>query len=151
MSTYIAVQTEDFDLNQLYTGLRCASGANGAIVTFTGLVRELSNTTHLQALYLEHYPGMTEKALQSIVDQARERWPLGQVTLIHRVGRLALNEQIVFVGASSPHRADAFAAVEFMMDYLKQDAPFWKKEITSSGEHWVEQKTSDLAAAKRWR
>ncbi len=151
MSTYIAVQAEDFDLNQLYTGLRCASGANGAIVTFTGLVRELSNTTHLQALYLEHYPGMTEKALQSIVDQARERWPLGQVTLIHRVGRLALNEQIVFVGASSPHRADAFAAVEFMMDYLKQDAPFWKKEITSSGEHWVEQKTSDLAAAKRWR
>lgn len=151
MSTYIAVQAEDFDLNQLYTGLRCASGANGAIVTFTGLVRELSNTTQLQALYLEHYPGMTEKALQSIVDQARERWPLGQVTLIHRIGRLALNEQIVFVGASSPHRADAFAAVEFMMDYLKQDAPFWKKEITSSGEHWVEQKTSDLAAAKRWR
>lgn len=151
MSTYIAVQAEDFDLNQLYTGLKCSTGANGAIVTFTGLVRELANTTHLQALYLEHYPGMTEKALESIVDQARERWPLGQVTIIHRIGRLALNEQIVFVGASSPHRADAFAAVEFMMDYLKQDAPFWKKEITSSGEHWVEQKTSDLAAAKRWR
>ncbi len=151
MLTQIAVQTEDFDLNQLYSGLKCASGAYGAIVTFTGLVRELSDTDKLKGLYLEHYPGMTEKALHKIVEQARERWPLGQVTLVHRVGRLMLNEQIVFVGASSPHRADAFAAVQFIMDYLKQDAPFWKKEITVSGEHWVEQKASDLDAAKRWR
>ncbi|MBV1786596.1 molybdopterin synthase catalytic subunit MoaE [Marinobacterium sp. D7] len=146
----VAVQHEDFDLAQLSQRLRGEGAAQGAIVTFTGLVRELVGD-RLLALELEHYPGMTEKALQKIVDQARERWGLGPVLIRHRVGRLLPGDNIVFVGVTSAHRKAAFEAAQFIMDYLKRDAPFWKKEILDSGEHWVEQKQSDLSAAAAWQ
>lgn len=146
----IRVQREDFDLKAEYDTLRRASQSPGAIVTFTGLVRDLSKQQHITAMELEHYPGMTEKSLQAIVDESAERWRVDQVTVVHRVGRLLPNEQIVFVGVSSGHRAEAFAACEFIMDFLKTRAPFWKKESTEQGSYWVEAKQSDQAAARRW-
>jgi len=146
---YIKVQTEDFSMAALASQLRAEDASSGAVVTFTGIVRELVEGD-LTGLYLEHYPGMTEKALEAIVDQASERWKLHQVIIIHRVGTLGLNDNIVFVGVGSAHRVDAFEAAQFMMDYLKKDAPFWKKELTTQGEKWVEQKGSDLDAADRW-
>lgn len=146
---YIKVQTEDFSMAELASQLRAEDASSGAVVTFTGIVRELVEGD-LTGLYLEHYPGMTEKALEAIVDQASARWQLHQVIIIHRVGTLGLNDNIVFVGVGSAHRVDAFEAAQFMMDYLKKDAPFWKKELTSQGEQWVEQKGSDLDAADRW-
>ena len=149
--TYIKVQTDDFDIGQLSEQVRADDATSGAIVTFTGIVREMEVVNdHLKALYLEHYPGMTEKALLSIADQARERWELGNVVIVHRVGELALNENIVFVGVGSAHRDNAFLAARFIMDYLKRDAPFWKKEITGEGEQWVEQKKTDMDAAEDW-
>ena len=149
--TYIKVQTDDFDIGQLSEQVRADDATSGAIVTFTGIVREMEVVDdHLKALYLEHYPGMTEKALLSIADQARERWELGNVVIVHRVGELALNENIVFVGVGSAHRDNAFLAARFIMDYLKRDAPFWKKEITGEGEQWVEQKKTDMDAAQEW-
>ena len=149
--TYIKVQTDDFDIGQLSEQVRADDATSGAIVTFTGIVREMEVVNdHLKALYLEHYPGMTEKALLSIADQARERWELGNVVIVHRVGELALNENIVFVGVGSAHRDNAFLAARFIMDYLKRDAPFWKKEITGEGEQWVEQKKTDMDAAQEW-
>ncbi len=149
--TLVSVQTQDFAVGPLAEQLRCDAARSGAIVTFTGIVRELADGRALKSMYLEHYPGMTEKALEKIVAQARERWELGRVILIHRVGELGLNDNIVFVGIASAHRRSAFEAAQFIMDYLKKDAPFWKKEITAEGEHWVEQKDSDLDAAARWR
>lgn len=146
----VRVQELDFDLGAEYAALRSQAKDIGAIVTFSGLVREFDNGERLQAMSLEHYPGMTEKALQKIEQQARERWRLDQVSIIHRVGRLAAQEQIVFVGVSSAHRKDAFEAAQFVMDYLKTQAPFWKKEITDNGEQWVEAKSTDDEAAKRW-
>jgi molybdopterin synthase catalytic subunit len=146
----IRVQREDFDLKTEYDALRRASQSPGAIVTFTGLVRDLSKQQRITAMELEHYPGMTEKSLQAIVDETAERWRIDQVTVIHRVGRLLPDEHIVFVGVSSGHRAEAFAACEFIMDFLKTRAPFWKKEFTDAGSHWVEAKESDLDAAERW-
>lgn len=148
--TLIKVQKETFDLAELNQWLGSDSHAEGAIVTFTGLVRELAGGAELTSLFIEHYPGMTERALEKIVEKARSRWPLGRVALIHRIGALELCQPIVFVGVSSPHRKDAFEASQFLMDYLKRDAPFWKKEITTAGEHWVEQKQSDLEAADQW-
>ena len=151
----ISVQSEDFDLAAEYTSLREQSGA-GAIVTFCGLVRDLDQTNpghaeKVEAIELEHYPAMTEKSLKAIVDQACERWQVHNVRLIHRVGRLRAKDQIVFVGVSSAHRCDAFSACEFIMDYLKTQAPFWKKQYTSNGDYWVEAKASDSDAAKRWQ
>ncbi|KEA63876.1 Molybdenum cofactor biosynthesis protein MoaE [Marinobacterium lacunae] len=145
----IAVQTEDFDLSTLNDVLRREGARSGAVVTFTGLVRELASE-QLNGLELEHYPGMTEKSLVRIVEQARERWDLGVVVVRHRVGQLFLGDNIVFVGVSSAHRQAAFEAAQFIMDYLKRDAPFWKKELLQGGGHWVEQKTSDLDAAASW-
>lgn len=145
----VCVQTEDFSVGDLYAWLKPSDAQNGAVVTFTGIVREHVET-QMERMYLEHYPGMTEKALEAIVAQARARWPLGQVAVIHRVGELTLNDNIVFVGVSSAHRAAAFEAAQFIMDYLKKDAPFWKKEIGAQAEHWVEQKASDLEAASKW-
>lgn len=147
----IKVQQQDFDLGMEYQSLRARSQSPGAIVTFCGLVRDLSGTTSIIAMELEHYPGMTEKSLQSIADQARERWQLDQVTVIHRVGKLLPDDQIVFVGVSSAHRGDAFVACEFIMDFLKTQAPFWKKEFTRDGAHWVEAKSSDQQSAERWQ
>ncbi len=146
---YIKVQTEDFSMAELASQLRADDASSGAVVTFTGIVRELAEGD-LTGLYLEHYPGMTEKALDSIVDQAAARWQLHQVIIIHRVGTLGLNDNIVFVGVGSAHRVDAFEAAQFMMDYLKKDAPFWKKELTRTSEQWVEQKGTDMDAAARW-
>lgn len=149
-ATYVNVQTEDFNIGELSEQVRADDATSGAIVTFTGIVREMEQGDQLEALYLEHYPGMTEKALESIVDQARERWDLGNVVVVHRVGTLGLNANIVFVGVGSAHRDNAFQAACFIMDYLKRDAPFWKKEITNVGETWVEQKKTDLDAAEDW-
>lgn len=149
--TQVFVQTDNFDIGYLSEQVRAGDATSGAIVTFTGIVRELEGTDDkLDALFLEHYPGMTEKALEKIADQARERWELGNIVISHRVGRLSLNENIVFIGVGSAHRVNAFEAAQFIMDYLKKDAPFWKKEISSAGEEWVEQKQSDLNAANTW-
>lgn len=149
MSLRIVVQQQDFAVAREYERLR-QDARCGAVVTFTGLVRELAEA-ELLSMTLEHYPGMTEQALTQIATEAQQRWQLGAVTIIHRVGTLLPNEQIVFVGVASAHRAAGFAAAEFIMDYLKNRAPFWKKEHTSSGEYWVTAKVSDQAALKRWQ
>ncbi|RTE67705.1 molybdopterin synthase catalytic subunit MoaE [Amphritea opalescens] len=146
----VSVQVEDFSIAHLCQQIRADDVSNGAIVTFTGIVRELSDDPKLKAMYLEHYPGMTEKALANIIAQARQRWTLGNVVVVHRIGHLLLNDNIVFVGVASAHRVAAFQAAQFIMDYLKRDAPFWKKEITTAGEYWVEAKQSDLDAADSW-
>ncbi|MDV6316347.1 molybdopterin synthase catalytic subunit MoaE [Idiomarina sp. HP20-50] len=148
MSIYVRVQSEDFDLAAEYQRL-AQNHHCGAVVTFTGLVRDFAEGG-LCGLELEHYPGMTEKALTAIAEEAGERWNLKGVTVIHRVGYLALNEQIVMVAVASGHRQAAFSGASFIMDYLKTQAPFWKKEHTESGEHWVEAKESDQQAAKQW-
>jgi molybdopterin synthase catalytic subunit len=145
----IRVQTDDFDVGQEH-GLLAQSCNSGALVTFTGMVRDLANGT-LHGLTLEHYPGMTERHLAALVDEATSRWMLNSVTVIHRVGHLARHEQIVFVGVASAHRAEAFAAASYLMDMLKTQAPFWKKEHTAAGDYWVEARHSDDAAAARWQ
>ena len=147
----IRVQEADFGIEQEVTALRACGGGVGAVVTFTGLVRDLDADSAVHGLYLEHYPGMTEKSLRGIVDEASQRWSLLGSTVIHRVGHLRATEQIVFVGVASAHRADAFAACEFIMDYLKTRAPFWKKSLNASGAVWVDAKDSDNAASQRWQ
>lgn len=146
----IRIQRDDFDMGEEYQALRRRARSPGAIVTFTGLVRDLSEGENITGMELEHYPGMTEKSLQAIIDEAAGRWHFDQVTVIHRVGKLGPDEQIVFVGVSSAHRRDAFAACQFVMDYLKTRAPFWKKEFTPTGGRWVEAKQSDHRAAEEW-
>lgn len=148
MTVFVAVQTDDFCQASEYDELRRNAGC-GAIVTFCGLVRDLQSTT-LSGMTLEHYPGMTEKALKDIAYKAKSGWKLGAVHIIHRVGTLKPNEQIVLVGVASAHRAEAFSACEFIMDYLKNRAPFWKKEHTAQGAYWVEAKVSDQQALARW-
>ncbi|WP_210504470.1 molybdopterin synthase catalytic subunit MoaE, partial [Pantoea ananatis] len=123
---------------------------DGAVVTFTGKVRNHNLGDDVAALTLEHYPGMTEKALQEIIDDARQRWPLQRVSVIHRIGELFPGDEIVFVGVTSAHRSSAFAAAEFIMDYLKTRAPFWKRETTEQGDRWVDARNSDHEAAQRW-
>ena len=146
----IVVQSADFSLSDEYERLARRVDC-GAIVTFVGKVRDFNQGEHVQGLQLEHYPGMTEKALTEIVAQARQRWPLQQCTLIHRIGQLLLGEQIVLVAVSCSHRDAAFAATHFIMDFLKTRAPFWKKELTSDGiARWVDAKESDNVAASRW-
>ena len=147
----VTIQTEDFDPGTLIQTLEQGRPAIGAVCTFTGLARDYGDQTGIQRLVLEHYPGMTESAIESIIEEARNRWPLQAVTVVHRVGSLAPGERIVFVGTTSAHRKAAFEACQFVMDYLKTQAPFWKKEVTDEGEHWVEQKASDRAAARQWQ
>ncbi|MCP5162272.1 MAG: molybdopterin synthase catalytic subunit MoaE [Hahellaceae bacterium] len=148
----IRIQHEDFDLQTETNLLRADNAQTGAICCFTGLVRDFGDKNNLSGLFLEHYPGMTEKSLQHIIEQAHERWPIQKVHVIHRIGQLMLGDQIVFVGVSSAHRQAAFAACEFIMDYLKVQAPFWKKELTQNGEaHWVDAKHSDHHRADRWQ
>ena len=149
-STSISVQQEDFDPGVEYQQL-ANSQSVGAITTFTGTVRNLNLGDQVGGLFLEHYPGMTEKALQAIVDEAQQRWTLQAVRLIHRIGQLHPGDQIVFVGVTSAHRKEAFAACEFIMDYVKTRAPFWKKETTPDGDRWVDARDSDQEAAERWR
>lgn len=147
----ISVQEQDFDLGEEYRQLVADSTSEGAVVTFVGLVRDINQESDIIGLELEHYPGMTEKSLQAIAEQARLRWPLGKIRIIHRYGKLAPADQIVLVATSSRHRQAAFESAAFIMDYLKTQAPFWKKETTKSGEqHWVEAKTSDSYALNKW-
>jgi len=131
--------------------MRQACPQAGAIVTFSGLVRDLEGDKQVQSLVLEHYPGMTETSLEKIVQEASERWPVIDTTVIHRVGELKAAEQIVFVAVASLHRQAAFSACEFIMDYLKTRAPFWKKCRDENGENWVEAKDSDEQASLRWQ
>ena len=151
----ISVQREDFDAGREMAAVRAGNPKVGAVASFIGVVRDVNEgaagMTAVATMTLEHYPGMTEKALQKIVDEAKGRWEVLDCTVIHRVGRLEPADQIVFVAVASGHRGDAFAACEFIMDYLKTQAPFWKKEETQDGARWVEAKDSDDAAAGRWK
>ena len=144
----VRVQREDFDLGAELAGLRAGRRDVGALVSFTGLVRDSAGG--LEGLTLEHYPGMTERALAAIEAEARTRWPLQATLVIHRYGRLEPGEQIMMVATASAHRAASFAAAEFLMDYLKSRAPFWKKETGPDGSSWVEAKAEDEAALDRW-
>lgn len=146
----IRVQTEAFDLGTEVDAMRQGRTDIGAIASFVGLARDMNEGSGVSAMTLEHYPGMTEKALAALVDEACTRWTLRDVTVIHRVGRLLPGDPIVLVVVASSHRGEAFAACEFIMDYLKTQAPFWKKEETADGERWVEARASDDAAAARW-
>lgn len=146
----ISVQTEDFDLSAEIAKLRANNPAIGAVVSFVGVVRDLNEGLDVQAMELEHYPGMTEKALQEIVAQASNRWQLMECLVIHRVGALKPLDQIVLVAVASAHRGEAFAACEFIMDYLKTQAPFWKKERTPDGERWVDAREADDTAVSKW-
>lgn len=146
----IAVQTDDFDVSSELKALQATRKDIGALVSFVGLVRDLNLGAEVSQLTLEHYPEMTEKALANIVTAAQARWDLIDATVIHRVGTLNPTDQIVLVAIASAHRGDAFAACEFVMDYLKTEAPFWKKEVTADGERWVDAKDSDDAAKERW-
>jgi molybdopterin synthase catalytic subunit len=150
MQDFIAVGEQDFDQGVEYRALRDGDVATGAIATFTGLVRDFGDRSQVTGLHLEHYPGMTESVLAELLVESRQRWSIQSARIIHRVGHLEPGDQIVFVGISSSHRSDAFAACEFVMDALKTSAPFWKKEITADGEYWVEQKASDQARAETW-
>lgn len=147
----VRVQGEDFDAGAEIARLRAADGRVGAVAVFIGTVRDLNDGSGVAAMTLEHYPGMTERSLEAIVERARERWDLIDVLVIHRVGELRPTDQIVMVAVTSAHRGEAFAACEFVMDYLKTEAPFWKRESTPQGERWVEARTSDETAAARWR
>jgi molybdopterin synthase catalytic subunit len=146
----VRVQTEDFDVAQELKRLRDGNPAVGAVAAFIGVVRDLNDSTEVRTLTLEHYPGMTEKALEGIVAEATRRWDVYDALVVHRVGGLEPTDQIVLVAVASAHRGEAFAACEFIMDYLKTRAPFWKKEDTAAGERWVEARASDDDAAARW-
>ena len=147
----IRVQQADFDLRVEVDRLRQGSGGVGAIVTFIGVVRDFNEGSDVKGLFLEHYSGMTEKSIQKIADEACDRWDVIDYSVIHRVGELTPTDQIVLVAVSSPHRQDAFDACEFMMDYLKTRAPFWKKELTESGSRWLTTRDSDFQAIERWQ
>jgi len=146
----IRVQREDFDAGREIARLRAGNPKIGAIASFIGVVRDVNDGEAVAELTLEHYPGMTEKALGAIVEEAKTRWSLIDTLVIHRVGTMKPTDQIVLVIVTSAHRGDAFAACEFLMDYLKTRAPFWKKERIPEGERWVDARSSDDAAALRW-
>ena len=146
----ISIQEHDFDVGAEYNALIANDTAAGAVVTFVGRVRDLNLGRDILGLHIEHYPGMTEKSLQDIVAEAQSRWNILRYTIIHRIGDLHLGDNIVFVGVTSAHREDAFNAADFLMDYLKTRAPFWKKELTKAGSVWIESQEKDERAAKRW-
>ena len=158
MTDRIRIQEQDFDLAEEYQLLRQTDSAVGAVVTFSGLVRDFevsaegagSVMNSIDSLSLQHYPGMTESLLEKIVEQANQRWNLIATTVIHRVGDLAPKDQIVLVGVASQHRADAFEAAQFLMDYLKTQATFWKSVKRNGEQQWIESKVSDQQAAARW-
>jgi len=147
----VRVQTEDFDLSAEVRALRAGRPEVGAVVTFVGTVRDMNEGASVAELELEHYPGMTEKALEDIVAKAGARFSLADALVVHRVGPMRPQEQIVLVVTLSAHRGEAFAACEFIMDYLKSEAPFWKKEQTPEGARWVDARSSDEAALRRWQ
>ena len=146
----IKVQEQDFDLAHEYHSLVENTDADGAIVTFVGKVRDHNLGENVKGLSLEHYPKMTQKALRDIVQQAKTRWDLGNVTVIHRIGNLLIGEQIVFIGVTSAHRKNAFEACEFIIDFLKISAPFWKKELTDNGDKWLDARESDEQQITKW-
>jgi molybdopterin synthase catalytic subunit len=150
MSSSIRIEEKYFDISSEIAALRKGDPRVGAVVTFLGTVRDMNDGSQVKGMTLEHYPGMTEKALQEILDQAKTRWDIYHTLVIHRVGPLLPEDQIVLVVVTSAHRGEAFAACEFIMDYLKTSAPFWKKEDTSEGARWVDARVTDDAAMARW-
>jgi len=146
----VTISATPISPEQLLEDMRRANPRIGAVVSFVGLMRDINEGDNVSELFLEHYPGMTEKALQAIVDEARERWNLERALVVHRVGDITPEEPIVVVVAASRHRGEAFQACEFIIDYLKPRAPFWKRERTASGERWVDARHSDDAAEARW-
>ena len=147
----VRVQEADFDCGLEIAQLRKGNPKIGAIASFIGVVRDINEGDEIGTLTLEHYPGMTEKALEDIVNQARGRWDIYDALIVHRVGKMLPLDQIVLVVVTSAHRGEAFSACEFLMDYLKTQAPFWKKEETATGARWVDARASDDAAAARWQ
>ena len=147
----IRVQREDFDLGAELAALSRDNPKVGGLTAFVGLVRDIAGETEVEAMTLEHYPGMTERQLERIEAEAQERWPLEASLIIHRYGRLEPGDQIVLVAAASAHREAAFEACHFLIDWLKTKAPFWKQEETPEGPRWVEARDSDAAASERWR
>lgn len=148
---WVSVQEADFDVAALQRELLGSGCREGAIATFTGYVRSDNEQIPVHSMELEHYPGMTEKSIKEIMLQATGRWPLLAASVVHRVGKLGPGDQIVWVGVASAHREAAFSACEFIMDYLKHKAPFWKKELGPRGEGWVAAREKDVARAERWR
>ena len=146
----VRVQTADFDVSAEIARLRAGNAKIGAVASFIGVVRDVNDGDKVAEMTLEHYPGMTERSIEAIIEQARGRWNIYDALVIHRVGRLAPLDQIVLVIVTSAHRGDAFAACEFLMDYLKTRAPFWKKEAIAGASRWVDARASDDAAAARW-
>ncbi len=146
----VSVQEADFDVGAEIAALTAGDARAGAVASFVGLVRDVNEGAGVSEMTLEHYPGMTEKALQEIVTEAKSRWGIYAVRVIHRVGRLLPTDRIVFVAVSSAHRGDAFAACQFVMDYLKTRAPFWKREVTPEGARWVDAREGDDRSAARW-
>lgn len=146
----VSIQAEDFDVAAEIAALRADDPGVGAVCSFIGTVRDRSDGAPVSAMELEHYPGMTEKAIEQMIDEAFRRFDIRRVRVIHRVGPLALQDQIVLVVVTSAHRGQSFQACEFLMDYLKTQAPFWKKERTPSGERWVDARVADDAALQRW-
>lgn len=147
----VSVQEADFDVAALQEALHSGAQEEGAVATFTGYVRRSNEQRQVHSMELEHYPGMTENSIAEILRQAADRWPLLAASVVHRVGKLAPGDRIVWVGVSSPHREAAFSACEFIMDYLKTRAPFWKKELGPDGGHWVEAREHDTSRATRWQ
>jgi len=150
MASSIRIQKNDFDISAELAALRKGDPRVGAVVSFLGTVRDMNDGSQVKGMTLEHYPGMTEKALQEILDQAKSRWDIYQTLVIHRVGPLLPEDQIVLVAVTSAQRGEAFAACEFIMDYLKTAAPFWKKEDTPEGSRWVDAHITDDVAMARW-
>ncbi|MGE5385253.1 MAG: molybdopterin synthase catalytic subunit MoaE [Betaproteobacteria bacterium] len=147
----VRVQEADFDVGAELAALRANDGRVGAVASFVGLVRDINDGAGVSQMTLEHYPGMTEKALEKIVAEAKGRWDILEALVIHRVGRLAPCDQIVLVAVTSAHRGEAFAACEFIMDWLKTSAPFWKRELTPQGARWVDAREADEQAVSRWK
>ncbi len=147
----VRVQTDDFDAGREIALLRQGNPQVGAVASFIGVVRDVNDGSSVAGMTLEHYPGMTEKSIAAIIDQATARWGIFDALVIHRIGSLQPMDQIVLVAVTGAHRGDAFAACEFIMDYLKTSAPFWKKEQTADGARWVESRASDEVAAGRWQ
>ena len=151
MTSIVRVQTDDFDVGAEIKSLRADNPAVGAVASFIGCVRDMNEGDSVGLMYLEHYPGMTERELEKIAAEACTRWDILDTLIIHRVGELRPLDQIVFVAVTSAHRGESFAACEFIMDYLKTRAPFWKREATPQGERWVDARATDDAAAERWK
>jgi molybdopterin synthase catalytic subunit len=150
MTFSVSIQTQDFDVSQELAALRAGDARVGAVCSFLGTVRERNDGSSVASMALEHYPGMTEKSISAMMDEAKKRFDIFAARVIHRVGLLQPEDQIVFVAVTSAHRGESFKACEFLMDYLKTQAPFWKKEVTPEGARWVDARVSDDQALARW-